>query len=150
MNHLESKNKKIRNATPVNVDGIQFRSKLEANFYMKAKELDLLDYIKYEPFKIELQPEFTYQGQKYRPITWTPDFILYHPDGDILCEIKGHPNDAWPMKLKMILYWMASIDSSGRKLHSYEQFMLLKSNKDINNFLKDIKDGRFKLERTRV
>ena len=35
--------------------------------------------------KYELIPAFTKDGKKYRPITYSPDFIIYHNDGTDEC-----------------------------------------------------------------
>lgn len=81
-------NVKIRNATPIEVGGIRFRSKLEAYCYeqMILKGLKPL----YEMETFVLQEKFEYCGEKIRPITYTPDFT-----GDsYIIECKGFSNDA--------------------------------------------------------
>lgn len=90
-------NRKVKNATPTTYNGINFRSKLEARF---AKMLDDegLEY-KYEEETWELFPKFKYRGKTYRPITYTPDFII----GDHVVEIKGWQNDVYRVKKKLIL-----------------------------------------------
>lgn len=94
-------NKKIRNATPTVYKGIHFRSKLESEI---AQILDKegVPY-KYECMKIILLPTFKYYEDTIRGWTYTPDFILYD---NIMVEIKGFPNDAWPFKKKMIFKYL--------------------------------------------
>lgn len=106
---------KVRNATPIKVDGIQFRSKLEAYCYSKLKEAKLK--FDYEKVKFELIPPFTLESKVYqtgkekgervfkeipnkiRSITYTPDFTNLK-EGWII-ECKGNPNDAFPMRWKL-------------------------------------------------
>lgn len=40
-----------------------------------------------------------------REITYTADFV-YEKDGEIVvCDFKGYPNDRWPLKKAMMLYF---------------------------------------------
>ena len=59
---------------PTKIDGIQFRSKLEARWYLFMKELDWR--IEYEPQEIE-----GING-------WIPDFIIIGKDKKILVDVK--------------------------------------------------------------
>lgn len=68
-----SVNKKVKNATPVQIDGILFKSKLEGYVYSRLKEEKLK--AEYEPIKFELIPSFQFQDKKIRPMTYTPDFV---------------------------------------------------------------------------
>lgn len=91
-------NKKVRNATKVEIDGIKFRSKLEAYTYKKLKEANLE--AEYEPHTYTLLPAFNFHDKKVRPITYLPDFV-----GDnFIIECKGFPNDAFPIKEKLFKY----------------------------------------------
>ena len=90
-------NLKVRNATKVEVDGIKFRSKLEARAYQRLKD---------EGFNFEYEIEtyciidkFEFQDQKIRAITYTPDFI--DKDRRIIIEIKGFSNDSWTLREKL-------------------------------------------------
>lgn len=85
-------NKKVKNATPNEYEGIKFRSKLEVFTYMEfIKNGISLDY---EPVSFELIPSFLFNGKKIRPMTYTPDFI----HKDFIIECKGFGNDVWPVK----------------------------------------------------
>ena len=89
-------------------DGINFRSNDEIHYYkylleLKAKE-KILNF-EYEPEKFTLQPKFNFNGKLVLPITYTPDFILYHLDGTIeYVEIKGHLTNEATLKVKMFKY----------------------------------------------
>lgn len=93
-------NKKIKNATQLTVDNIQFKSKLEAYTYKKLKEVNIN--VEYESRKYELLPAFVFNNKKVRPITYTPDFI----GNNFIIECKGYPNDVFPFKLKLFYYYL--------------------------------------------
>ena len=79
-----TENKKIKGATPTIVDGVQYRSKLEARCAQILKENNIP--FEYEPFKIEYIPKFEYDGIKYRAAYYTPDFVV---DDKYILEVKG-------------------------------------------------------------
>ena len=94
--------KKVRNATPNEYDGIKFRSKLETYTYKKLKEANII--ADYEMHRYELLPAFTFDNKKYRAMTYLPDFV-----GDnFIIECKGKMNDAFPLKWKMFKYFCIS------------------------------------------
>lgn len=111
-------NKKVRNATPITYDGINFKSKLEAYCYRKLKENNLL--FTYEQIVFDLIPSFDFEKDSYelskrkgvkvfalqrtkvRAIQYTPDFV----GKDWIIETKGNPNDAFPIKWKLFKYFL--------------------------------------------
>lgn len=99
---MKSQNKKIKNATRVEVDGIQFRSKLEAYTYKKLKEANIV--AEYEQHTYELLPAFTFNDSKNRAITYKPDFV----GNNFIIECKGFPNDAFPIKKKLFEYYLVN------------------------------------------
>jgi predicted nuclease of restriction endonuclease-like RecB superfamily len=112
-------NKKIKNATVTVIDGIEFKSKLEAAVYTKFKDAGIT--LKYEPSKVVLQdsfePNFKYYTKntkdkkiltdksncKVREITYTPDFTLKLGNTHFAFEAKGFQNDAYPIKKKLFM-----------------------------------------------
>ena len=94
------KNKKIKNATKTEIDGIKFRSKLEAFTYTKLKEANID--AEYEKHRYELLPKFEYLGEKIRAITYLPDFV----GKNFVIECKGFANDAWPNREKLFKYYL--------------------------------------------
>lgn len=112
------KNQKVRNATPIIYDGINFKSKLEAYCYRKLKENNLL--FSYEEIVFDLVPSFNFEKDSFelskrkgvktfglqrnhvRAITYTPDFV---GKGWII-ETKGNPNDVFPLKWKLFKYYI--------------------------------------------
>lgn len=94
-------NKKIKNATKVEIDGIKFRSKLEAFTYKTLKAANIV--CEYEQHRYELLPKFVYNGETIRAITYLPDFV----GKDFIIECKGFANDAWPNREKLFKYYLS-------------------------------------------
>lgn len=114
-------NKKVKNATAVEYEGIKFKSKLEMYFYKYSKEQgiefeyeklktilfvgDKLECYVYLPDKSK---NISLDTSKLRDITYTPDFHTYLKNGCnetclVVVECKGKENDAFPLKKKMFL-----------------------------------------------
>lgn len=89
------------------VDGIEFDSQKEANYYAKLKLLQRAGEVK----KIELQPEFELlprfkkNGRTYRPIKYIADFKVTYSDGTVeVIDVKGHKTEVFRLKEKMFEY----------------------------------------------
>jgi hypothetical protein len=111
----ESQNKKIKNATPLTVDGIRFKSRLELYTYNRLKESNIkFKYEEYsfvllekfdfnsksmELYKSKSQKIFNWQKPQIRSISYKPDFVNLR-DGWII-ECKGFANDTFNNKWKM-------------------------------------------------
>lgn len=114
-------NKKVRNAKRSTVNNIKFRSKLEALCYKKLvnsgfyPEYENKKFLLFKGFKLrndfhvymprkarckahELMEEYT---KTILPITYTPDFYLNVNGKNVFIEVKGNPNDIYPLKRKM-------------------------------------------------
>lgn len=119
-------NKKVRNATKIEVDGITFKSKLEAYTYKKLKEANIM--ADYEMHRYELLPAFTFGGKKYRPMTYLPDFV-----GDMfIIECKGFPNEAWPLREKLFRYYLYSNNIG-------VNFYIVHNQKEVDELIKELK-----------
>ena len=105
--------KKVRNAKSKEVDGIKFRSLLEAHCYRQLRDAGIeANYVKK---KYVLMEGFHYSSSSYedngktgfmdkkkykvRDITYTPDFV--DPQGRWVIECKGYANERFPLKWKM-------------------------------------------------
>ena len=134
-------NKKVKNATSVEYDGIKFKSKLELTIYKALKEKGLNPL--YECNKFILQEGFrpskpyylkgicpkTANGYaKIIQITYTPDFTVKYDDKILFIEAKGKQNDSYPIKRKLFLN---EIDNLPNKY-----FMEVYSKKDLVESLK--------------
>jgi len=105
--------KRVRNAKRKEVDGIKFRSQLEAHCYRQLREAGIP--ADYEKHKYVLMKGFYYDNSSYedngktgfldkqkykvRDITYTPDFV--DPNGKWVIECKGYANERFPLKWKM-------------------------------------------------
>lgn len=86
------------------VDGITFDSKDEAKYYEALKIRRYREEIK----GFELQPKFVLRkgfekfGKKYRALTYTPDFTIYHNDGSVeYVDVKGQTTQQGEMRIKL-------------------------------------------------
>jgi len=88
-------NKKVKNATPLEYDSVNFKSKLEMYCYKLLKENNIP--VEYEVVKFQILDPFVYQDEKVRGMIFTPDFV-----GDnFVVECKGFMNDAFPLRWKL-------------------------------------------------
>jgi hypothetical protein len=114
------KNKKIKNAQALTVDGIEFKSRLEVYTYQQLLKYNLV--ADYEQHKFQLVEGFHYSGpclentvrgvlqdncsggKKTLGITYKPDFVCVDPDTKKIrwvIECKGYQNDRFPLVWKM-------------------------------------------------
>lgn len=121
-----SQNKKIKNATPIEADGIKFRSKLELYTYKKLKEANIVT--EYEQHKYELLPAFIFHGKKIRAITYLPDFV----GNGFVIECKGYSNDAFPLRKKLFEFWLS--------VHEPEtQYHVVRTQKEVDQLVETLK-----------
>lgn len=120
-----SENRKIKNATPKDYDGLHFKSLLEVMTYKVLKqegfnpEYETHTYLIWEGY-VPTIPFFTKNKLKRkdcrfevlsvntvkdnRPImgiTYTPDFYFEYGGKKVIVEVKGMLNDVFPYKFKM-------------------------------------------------
>lgn len=95
------------NAKKVEVDGIIFHSKAEADYYSGLKIRQAAGEItsfELQP-RFTLQPAFTKNGKKFVAITYIADFMVYLPNGDVeVVDIKGMVTETFAVKKKMFEY----------------------------------------------
>ena len=125
-------NKKVINATEVTINGVKYRSKLEARCAQILKENNIS--FEYEPLKIEYIPKFEYYGEKYRAAFYTPDFII---DNKYILEIKGFPNEVYRYKKKLVLLKLLN-DVNYTKYRFFE----IKTVTQLKQWIKQYKDGQ--------
>lgn len=103
-----AKRKNKYNAKKVTVDGIQFDSQDESNFYLHLKELKRKGKLK----DFELQPEYELlpkfvnaKGKTILPIKYKADFLLFHNDGTTeVVDVKGFETADFKLKKKLFEY----------------------------------------------
>jgi hypothetical protein len=94
-------NKKVKNATPLEYDGVSFKSKLEMYCYKLLRENNIP--VEYEVVKFQILDPFVYNDEKVRGMIFTPDFV-----GDnFVVECKGFMNDAFPLRWKLFKHHLA-------------------------------------------
>lgn len=134
-------NKKVKNATSVEYDGIKFKSKLELTIYKALREKGLNPLYEYNKFILQegFRPSKPYYLKGVCPktasgyakiiqITYTPDFTVEYGDKILFIEAKGKQNDSYPIKRKLFLKYLESISNS--------YFMEVYSKKDLLESLK--------------
>lgn len=91
----------------INIDGIKFDSKREAERYAELKIMEkakLITDLELQP-KFVLQEGFKYQGKKEKPITYIADFKYKELSGTVVVEdVKGVATKDFNNKRKMFLY----------------------------------------------
>lgn len=115
-------NKKILNATPTKVAGIQFKSQLEGRIYKALKSLGID--AEYEKKTFTLSPKIkttvpAYYRTKQKgfhkmpvtslAITYTPDFTFVLNGIYVIMEVKGKENDVYPLKRNLFRKVLESI-----------------------------------------
>ena len=120
---------KVKNATPTQLDGIKFRSKLEAYTYKKLKEANI--YAEYEQYRYMLLPSFIFENKTVRAITYLPDFV----GSNFIIECKGFPNEAWPLREKLFKYYLTN------NMPNYS-FYLVRNQKQVDELIKKLKDEK--------
>ena len=117
-------NKKVRNATNCEYNGISFKSKLERDTYQALEAEGFSP--EYEKHSYELQETKLFPTAHYAPymdrklhtrvwglnkykiisIKYKPDFVLTVNDTLIVIEVKGYSNDRYPYQKKLFFKWL--------------------------------------------
>ena len=121
----KTKNKKVKNATPLSYDGIDFKSRLEAVVYKTFKDAGFN--IQYEPCKYVLwrgfKPTIPFYNRKKKTkhsnvtglkldnkklldTTYTPDFQFKHKGHLIIIESKGLETEVFLIKKKLFRQYL--------------------------------------------
>ena len=119
------KNRKVKNATPLEYDGIEFKSRLEAVTYQQFKEAGFN--IQYEPCKYVLwrgfKPTIPFynrkkatkksnvaglklDNKKLLDTTYTPDFQFKYKGYLIIIESKGIETEVFLIKKKLFRQYL--------------------------------------------
>lgn len=117
-------NKKVKNATPLEYDGIHFKSQLEVKAYKALQEEGFNPEYEKHTYEIWKGRKFTvpcydmHNNRKLHKDTWelneykaqsikyTPDFTFSVGDTFIVMEIKGFANDRYPYVKKLFRTWL--------------------------------------------
>lgn len=142
-----TENKKIKNASPLEYDGISFKSKLEKMAYQTLREHGLP--AEYEPQKFVIWEGFKptipfynkdpktrmlkLETKKIINITYSPDFILKYNGYLVVIEAKGMENDLFPMKKKIFRKWLEEHEPKSIYFEIYTKRQLLQAIDIIKN-----------------
>ena len=116
---------KIKNVTRVEIDGVKFRSKLEAYTYKKLKEANID--AEYEQHRYELLPAFIFHGKKVRAMTYLPDFV----GRGFVIECKGFANEAFPLRKKLFEFWLSVNEPE-------TQYHIVRTQKEVDLLIKTL------------
>lgn len=106
-------NRRVKGATPLVVDNISFKSKIEASVYkhlLQAGFSPVYEGMKFTiwsgfrptvPFYTRVRQSNKLNMKKTIDITYTPDFTFMYKNKLIIIEVKGLQNDVFPYKFKM-------------------------------------------------
>lgn len=95
----------VRNTRRKEVDGIAFRSTLEATVYQLLalwEKAGAISELKLQP-RFIVQDKFKRDGQTIRSMRYTADFQFQRDGKTIICEAKGHKTQPYLMRRKMFL-----------------------------------------------
>ena len=122
MQGSRTENKKIKNASPLEYNGISFKSKLEKMAYQTLKEQGFP--VRYEPKKFIIWEGFRpnvpfynkdvstrmlkMDSKKVIDISYTPDLMFEYNNHLIIIEMKGFENNTYPLKKKIFRKWLES------------------------------------------
>lgn len=122
MQGSRTENKKIINASPLEYDGIFFKSKLEKMAYQTLKDQGFP--VLYEPKKFIIWEGFRpnvpfynkdastrmlkMDSKKVIDISYTPDLMFEYNNHLIIIEMKGFENNTYPLKKKIFRKWLES------------------------------------------
>lgn len=122
MQGSRTENKKIINASPLEYDGLSFKSKLEKMAYQTLKEQGFP--VLYEPKKFIIwegfRPNVPFYNKdastrmlkmdrkKVIDISYTPDLMFEYNNHLIIIEMKGFENNTYPLKKKIFRKWLES------------------------------------------
>jgi hypothetical protein len=142
-----AENKKIKNASPLEYDGIHFKSKLEKMAYQTLRENGLP--VEYEPKKFIIWEGFKptvpfydkdkvtrmlkLDSKKLVSISYTPDFLIKYNGYLVVLEMKGALNDTYPIKRKMFRKWLEENEPKSIYFEIYTKKQLLQAIEIIKN-----------------
>lgn len=138
-------NKKIKNANPLEYNGIRFKSRVEVSIYklLEAHNIEA----KYENKTFVLSPSIRPTVPFYNRtkkvgfhsimspidnITYTPDFTFMYNNILVIVEVKGFENDVFPVKRNLFRKLLETLDT-------YCMFFEVRTQKEMLEALEVIK-----------
>lgn len=148
-------NRKVLNATPIEVDGIQMKSKIEKSIYLALKDLGITPQYEGETFIYwkELVPKtFFYDRnskrqlrlnmKKLRNMKYTPDFVFMYEGIKVIIEVKGWENDAFPIRKKLFRGYLDRLPYPVVYAEIFTKKQLLEFMEMLGNNVQEIKNQK--------
>ena len=147
-------NKKIKNATTKELDGIQFKSQLEATIYKtlvsnaitpeyEKRTFEFVPRLRPTvPFFNRVKKVFGLEMKPLHPITYTPDFTFEYDGMLIVIEAKGFENDVYPVKKNLFRRYLED-------LPQYSMYFEIRTKKELLEALRIIKMETSKIRNIR-
>lgn len=147
-------NKKIKNATTKELDGIQFKSQLEATIYKtlvsnaitpeyEKRTFEFVPRLRPTvPFFNRVKKVFGLEMKPLHPITYTPDFTFEYDGMLIVIEAKGFENDVYPVKKNLFRRYLEN-------LPQYSMYFEIRTKKELLEALRIIKMETSKIRNIR-
>lgn len=146
---MQARNKKVKNATICQEDGIVFRSKQERAIYKYLLSVGIIP--KYEaerftiwdrgrfsvPFYDRFGKTFMRINRKPTAVHYTPDFIFNVNGIKVILEVKGFKNDAAPYKIRLFRDYLENTSNTTEKKLCYA---IVYSIKDLKILLNDLQN----------
>ena len=147
-------NKKIKNATTKELDGINFKSQLEATIYKtlvsnaitpeyEKRTFEFVPRLRPTvPFFNRVKKVFGLEMKPLHPITYTPDFTFEYDGMLIVIEAKGFENDVYPVKKNLFRRYLED-------LPQYSMYFEIRTKKELLEALRIIKMETSKIRNIR-
>ncbi len=118
-----TENRRILNATPTTVDGIEMKSKAEVMIYKALKEFGFSPLYEEETFTYfkgfyPTVPFYDLSKTRHNKLNmkklismkYTPDFVFDYNGIKVIIEVKGWSNDQYPMRKKLFRAYLETLD----------------------------------------
>jgi len=115
-------NRRVLNATPVIVDGIEMKSKIEKTIYLALKNMGILALYEAETFTywkggrpkalfydLSSDRKNRLNMKKLIDMKYTPDFVFMYGEIKVIIEVKGWENDNFSIKKKMFRMYLDTL-----------------------------------------
>lgn len=157
---MQRGNKKIRNATACQKDGIVFRSKQERAIYKyllsvgitpkyEAEKFTIWDRDKFSvPFYDKFGKTFMKINRKPTAVHYTPDFIFTVNDTKVILEVKGFKNDVVPYKIRLFRDYLENISNTIKEKLCYAVVYSIKDLKILLNDLQNTNEKGWSYEKS--
>lgn len=117
-------NKKIKNANPLEYNGVKFKSRVEVSIYKLLESHNIETKYEEETFILSpsIRPTVSFYNRTKKAgfhsmmspinsITYTPDFTFVYNNIFVIVEVKGFENDVFPVKRNLFRKLLETLDT---------------------------------------